>query len=204
MAQAKRKQPANSHSRRDGISGGGLFLFGLAIGLFVALLVYINGTGETLGKGLKGLFKQPPTVHGDARAVAKPAIPGPLPKPPKPKFDFYTMLPEVESVLPNSAPPKGKATVAGANVSYVLQAASYGNLSDADHLKAQLALQGLTAYIEKITIENRGDYYRVRVGPYKRLDKLDADADKLAKLGIQAIRLKVQNAPTKKKGAKGE
>lgn len=201
MAQAKRKQPANSRPHRDGISGGGLFLLGLAIGLFVALLVYVNGTGETLGKGLKGLFKRPhpAAVHGDARAVAKPAIPGPLPKPPKPKFDFYTMLPEVESVLPNSAPPKGKGVVAGANVSYVLQAASYGNLSDADHLKAQLALQGLTAYIEKITIENRGDYYRVRVGPYKRLDKLDADADKLAKLGIQAIRLKVQSAPEKNK-----
>ena len=193
MAQARRKQASQ---RQEGLSGGGLFLLGLAIGLFVALLVYVNGTGETLGNGLKGLLKQPAPSHGDARSVAK-HTPPPVPKPAKPKFDFYTMLPEIESVLPKSAP-KGK-TGTDTNVSYVLQAASYGNLSDADRLKAQLALQGLAAYIEKITIENRGDYYRVRVGPYKSLDKLDVDADKLAKLGIHPIRLKVREATTDKK-----
>ena len=61
----------------------------------------------------------------------------------------------------------------------------------ARRLKDKLWRNGLTARIEKISIENRGAYYRVRLGPYDRLDNLDRDNHKLIALGIHAMRLKV-------------
>lgn len=114
-------------------------------------------------------------------------------RPQKPKLDFYTILPEYETVLPE---PKGgkkpaKTDIPEGSVSYVLQAASFVHLEDADRLKAKLAFQGLEARIEKITVGDKGTYYRVRLGPYSSLDTLDAVNDKLAQLGIKALRIKL-------------
>jgi cell division protein FtsN len=113
---------------------------------------------------------------------------------PKPKLDFYTILPEFETVLPE---PKGgkKTAKAGppeAGVNYILQAGAFGNHEEADRLKAKLTLSGLETHIEKITIEGKGAYYRVRLGPYASLEALDAASSKLAQLGIKAVRLKVK------------
>jgi cell division protein FtsN len=113
---------------------------------------------------------------------------------PKPKLDFYTILPEFETVLPE---PKGgkktaKAEPPEAGVNYILQAGSFGDHEDADRLKAKLALSGLEAKIEKVVIEGKGAYYRVRLGPYSSVDALDGASAKLAQLGIKALRLKVK------------
>lgn len=117
-------------------------------------------------------------------------------RPPKPKFDFYTILPEFETVLPEpkSSKKTAKAEPPEAGVNYILQAASLANLEDADRLKAKLVLNGLDARIEKISIQGKGDYYRVRIGPYAKLDDLDTASGKLAQLGIKALRIKVKKA----------
>ncbi len=117
-------------------------------------------------------------------------------RPPKLKLDFYKLLPG-ESLLP--APKRedkkvAKAEPAEKDVSYVLQAAAYANLEDADRLKARLALNGLEAHIEKIAIEGKGTHYRVRLGPYSKIEDLDAANARLEQLGIKAMRLKVKKA----------
>ena len=85
-----------------------------------------------------------------------------------------------------------KAESAEKDVNYVLQAAAYANLEDADRLKARLTLNGLEARIEKIAIEGKGTHYRVRLGPYSKIEDLDAANNRLEQLGIKAIRLKVK------------
>jgi cell division protein FtsN len=115
---------------------------------------------------------------------------------PKPKLDFYTILPEFETVLPE---PKGgkktaKAEPPEAGVNYILQAASFANLEDADRLKARLVINGLETHIEKISIQGKGDYYRVRLGPYASVEALDSASGKLAQLGIKALRIKVKKS----------
>ena len=140
--------------------------------------------------------------------VAPPAAPTPtqtkksepkhLPPPAaKPRFDFYTILPEIETVLPDKEPRRPKATKNASedDVRYLLQAASFANFDDADRLKARLALAGLEARIEKISIEAKGDFYRVRLGPYAKLEQLEAQNKKLDALGVKAIRIKVKRAP---------
>ena len=113
---------------------------------------------------------------------------------PKPKLDFYTILPEFETVLPE--PKSGKKTAKAeppeAGVNYILQAGSFGNLEDADRLKAKLTLSGLETHIEKVAIEGKGAYYRVRLGPYASVEALDNASGKLAQLGIKALRIKVK------------
>lgn len=166
------------------------FTGGLGLGLFVALLVWLNGQPQPeLGTGLKSLLARRPAPASDVRAVKRPPpIPAPKPAPPQPRYDFYTVLPEFEQVLPDGEvqplPPNRE-------VRYILQAASYANFRDAEALQAKLALNGLEAQIEKVSIENRGDYYRVRLGPYDNLGELDRVNRRLAGLGIRALRLRL-------------
>ncbi|MCK7583609.1 MAG: SPOR domain-containing protein [Chromatiales bacterium] len=110
-------------------------------------------------RGLAGL------VDSGAKAVDRKDQPGPGPsveRPPKPKFDFYTILPEYETVLPEPKPARKVArpeqAETGTSHVYVLQAAAYARPEDADRLKARLTLNGFDAHIEKIIIQGRGEY----------------------------------------------
>ncbi|MEW6330118.1 MAG: SPOR domain-containing protein [Pseudomonadota bacterium] len=173
---------------------GWLFLLvGIGIGVVGVMLGQMlahRGDGRS---GLGNLFS----------AIGKPAEKLPVKKetepkpPPKPKFDFYTILPETETVLPERrSRTKAAAAKPEAGVSYVLQAGSFAGFEEADNMKARLALGGLVAHIQKITIEGKGEYHRVRLGPYENLDQLDAAAAQLQKMGIKAMRLRVKQGET--------
>jgi len=193
MAQQARRTTTR-HRYGKNLPGWQLLLIGLALGLLIMWAVQHMLHGGRPLSGLAGLF---------ARQPAQPAATSPPPPAaqPKPKFDFYTILPEVETVIPDkTAKGKSKPFAARSNrpemgVSFVLQAAAYASGGDADHLRARLALAGLEAYTEKVVIEGKGAYYRVRLGPFARMQDMDAANKKLARLGIKAIRLKVKKAP---------
>lgn len=159
-----------------------------AVGLTVAAGAYWYGT-QSADSAKRA---ERPRVATTAPPAKKPAE-APA-KPAKPRFDFYTILPEVETPLPPREPKKtaqAKPAKPEEGARYVLQAASYSDFEDADRLKARLALAGLEANIEKVTIEGKGDFYRVRLGPYEKLEALD-DADRrLAEQGIKPLRLKL-------------
>ena len=106
------------------------------------------------------------------------------------------MLPEKTPAKPKPKPETktdtAKAAPAEAGVSYVLQAASFATFNEADQLKAKLALSGLSAQIQKVTIEGQGERYRVRLGPFGKIEELDGAAQQLGKLGLKPLRLKVK------------
>jgi len=199
VSQARKRQTRGRRPASTGSNGLIHFAAGLLIGLMVAVLVYLHDNGR-IGGGMRTL------IDGARRAAqsppVKPAAEPPLKaaqgKPAAPKFDFYTVLPEIESVLPETAVDEAarrdSATAGVPARRYVLQAASYANFTDADRLKAELALKGIEAYIEKVTIGERGDYYRVRLGPYARLEELDRVNRKLTAAGVRAIRIQVHAA----------
>ena len=169
-----------------GLPRWAVLLLGLALGVASVLLaqLVIKRTGAV--DGLAALLA-PKTKPVEA-PVAKRSEPVVA----KPKLDFYTVLPEVETVLPdrNRRSTRSERTDSGAR--YILQAGSFANFADADQLKAKLALQGLQASIQKVTIEGKGEYHRVRLGPYERLDDLDQVTHEMAKVGVQTIRLKLR------------
>lgn len=165
-----------------------LLVLGLAIGLLLAWLVQliVHGMRDS-DSGLNNLIKQ-----------SSPAAPKPESKKPvnkrtekKPSYDFYTILPETETPIADRDWDRQKQTPGEHGVDYMLQAASYSAYKDADHLKARLLLNGLSPSIEKVTIENKGTFYRVRVGPYSSPEEVDRARQTLAGLGIKPLLLKI-------------
>ncbi len=172
-----------------------LLVIGLGIGVVLTvlleLLVYRVGSP---GTGLNTLFtRAEKRTSAASEKGASRTTPAELPKP---KFDFYTILPEIETVLPEKDTLAETKTIKLAtpekNVSYVLQAASFASFEDADRLKAKLALNGLVTHIQKVTVEGKGEYHRVRLGPYDNVEELNAVNKHLRELGINALRLRIK------------
>lgn len=180
-----RRRPAARRGQRK-LPNWSLLVLGLAIGIIVAVLVqWIVSTVNTPGSGLHNILTRPEKpATKPATAEKKPAQ--------KTSYDFYTLLPESETVVDDSEWREIRRTQ-DTNVSFVLQAAAYNHYADADRLKAKLALNGLPSTIQKVTVGNKRVYYRVRLGPFRRAIDADDANRKLAKLGIKALRLKVKN-----------
>ena len=95
------KHRARRKKKRSKLSPWAGVLGGLLIGLFVAFLVYIKMQAKPDPHVYLQESIQPPaeaTPQEDAGAEKAPAEK--VPTPPKPRFDFYTLLPEMEVVIP--------------------------------------------------------------------------------------------------------
>ena len=65
-----------------------------------------------------------------------------------------------------------------------LQAGSFAGESDADNLKARLALAGWEAQVQKGEVPDKGTRFRVRLGPYDNTDELNRVKGELARRGF--------------------
>jgi cell division protein FtsN len=117
----------------------------------------------------------------------------------KPRFDFYRILPgKEESVTERQIreaakqPPKPGAP----KESYFLQAGSFPNPADADGLKAKLALMGMEANVEPANVAGKGTWYRVRLGPYTRVDEINRVRQQLTQNGIEVSLVKITDTAT--------
>lgn len=196
MPPRRRKRPGQAAARTP--SGGlrrpawQVFSGGFIAGLLccvVALYLYQNGLETNFGSGIRNLLDgrsaTGPAPEGDAAGAASD---------PRPVFDFYTVLPEYETVIDEKQYLRESREAKPAveeKVAYVLQAASYGSFNDADRLKAKLALNGLVAKIEKVSVAGKGDFYRVRLGPYSSARTMQDVNRRLQSLGIKPLHLKV-------------
>lgn len=129
-----------------------------------------------------------------------------------PHFEFYTLLPETEVAVPKprqllsqpqSIPqPKVKATPSPktkpvsseipAEV-YVLQAGSFRNYAQANRRKAKLALMGIEADIQTVTIDSSKTWHRVRIGPITDLSRLRQIRQQLHEKQIESQLYKVKS-----------
>ena len=75
---------------------------------------------------------------------------------------------------------------------YVLQAGSYGGQTDAESIKARLAMLGLHAHIESAHIGHNKIVYRVRIGPYGSGKELADAKQKLSANGVTALTIPAQ------------
>jgi cell division protein FtsN len=65
-----------------------------------------------------------------------------------------------------------------------LQAGSFAMESDAENLKARLALAGWEAQVQQGQVPDKGVRYRVRLGPYDNTDELNRIKGELARRGF--------------------
>lgn len=189
--------PRRRRGKRQSPPGWLWLLAGLGIGLFVAFLFYLQQKPDTPAQAAVQ-HSQPvevPAKGQDAREVRKPAAKiVPPPPPAKPRFDFYTILPEMEVPVPEDEI-TGKAREGVPQVeapgTYLLQAGSFRTHEQADQLKAKLALLGLQAEIQTVTINNQETWHRVRVGPFTDLTALNTARARLKENNLDAILLRV-------------
>jgi cell division protein FtsN len=80
---------------------------------------------------------------------------------------------------------------AGSDTPYILQAGAFGAASDAETVKARIALLGLGARVEPAEIQGK-TVYRVRMGPYGTASELAEAKRKLANGGLPALAIKAR------------
>lgn len=186
MAQASRKARKKPASRRTRHVPGWVWLLaGLGIGLSIALFT-----------AMKDRAKHPAPPTANAATLPAQAKTGVAKsddkKSPKPKFDFYTILPEMEVIVPDSRTKGGKGGANDKPGTYILQVGSFRSFGEADNLKAQLALLGVESKIELVTGNSGEPWHRVRVGPTQDLRELNKIRTRLINNNISAILLRIK------------
>lgn len=179
---AKNKQPQTKPT-----PGWVWMLGGLAIGLGVALMIYLaDGDGEAV-KGAKQALEQTLKPAPQSRQPETDA-----PQDEEPRFDFYTLLPELEVIIPESEIQEGQARIkAKDDVAYMIQVGSFRAYGEADSLKAQLALLGIEADIEPVS--SRGEQWlRVRVGPFTSKRELNKVRNRLHSNNINTMLVQIK------------
>jgi cell division protein FtsN len=107
----------------------------------------------------------------------------------EPRFDFYTILPETEIIVPDyeintrsREEQFGKAKTS----KYIIQAGSFRDFSEADKLRARLALMGIESRVEKAKV-GKATWNRVKIGPYSRSSSVSSIKKRLKRNGIDVI-----------------
>jgi cell division protein FtsN len=187
--------------RKSPSSGSGSSLL---VGIVIGLLL---GLGIALGVAIY-LNKVPAPFI--SRAKTSDASPGGTAEPPKgankaktedtsakatdkPRFDFYRILPGEDAG--KDGKDKGSKEVPRATAPeykeiFYLQAGAFQGAADADNMKARLALLGVEAQIQSSATADRGALYRVRVGPFSRVEELNRIRDTLKQNGIETTLIK--------------
>ncbi len=186
------KPKSTSRPRSGGDFLAGLF-FGFLLGLAAAAGIAVY------------FFKTPAPFSDKSRAPDKPVpsdqnlteAPKAAKTEDKPRFDFYRILPGqeepiTEKQLRDAAKQASKEGLP--RDTYFLQAGAFQNPADADNLKARLALMGLEANVEPANLPEKGTWYRVRLGPYARIDDINRIRQQLAQNGVDASLVRIKDA----------
>ena len=187
------------------MSGFVILLVGIVVGSGATLLYNGMQSGDPgrMGAGLKQLMAASREQADQPQPAA--AVEDSEARPVRTSFDFYTVLPEIERVIPEDVPvpvdsspatpaaePAQKTSSSG---HYMLQVASYNQQSKADQMKARLALGGFEPSIQRVTIQGQGQFYRVQVGPFNTVKGLEKANRQLRDMGLKALWLKVSKRP---------
>jgi cell division protein FtsN len=183
----------------------GNFLAGMGVGVLLGLAVslgiafYLNRTpipfmtAKPKQAEKNGAAAKPPAIAGLPQGGAAPAQ-----APEKPKFDFYRILPGseeqvTEKEIKERLRAKGGGQQEGAKDVYFIQAGSFQNPAEADNQKARLAILGFESSVEPANLPDKGTWYRVRMGPFNKLEDINRVRQALAQSGIDASLIKVKD-----------
>lgn len=118
--------------------------------------------------------------------VAEPAKPA---EPEEPRYDFYTILPQAEVVVPDyEIKTRVREEMVGKakTTKYIMQAGSFRDMPEAEKHKAKLGQLGIQSKIEPAKV-GAVMWYRIKVGPYDNSTSVSTIKELLAKNGIGVI-----------------
>ena len=176
---ANTKNKARAH--QGGLSWQSLFA-GIVIGMFI-MFMYLEGkvpdldskTDDKKPKSIEPVFTFPELLTKPKTAT----------RPPK------------DNKKPTVTTPSEQKKHGQENSTYVLQAGSFKKISDADSLKAQLALLGIISNTQTVTIDDKDTWHRVQIGPITGREKVDILKKKLKQNNVDPLLILVKNKQDK-------
>jgi cell division protein FtsN len=165
-------------------------LFGLALGLIIAVGVYLRAPFGTRSG------EPAPAAAATERPASRVAV-APAERKAQSennRFQFYDILPQYEVVVGDDAPATAttnpRSRPAETPGSYLLQVGSYNAAADADRTQASLALLGLESHVQRATLEGK-IFNRVRIGPISDLDAAERTLRQLRAEGYDPLLMQV-------------
>ncbi len=209
MARGSHDLKGRQMSNKKPVPGYIWMLAGLAIGLFAAFLVYLGkqpAEDISFTQAVKQELKK--ARQQQATEQQQPATQREAREPPadsKPRFEFYTILSELEVFVPEpeaEQPESNRASASSSTTSsqspapasgkqYLLQAGSFRSRPDAESLKASLALLGVQSSIQSVKI-NSDTWHRVRIGPFSNPTRLRDTLSTLKQNNIHAMTMELK------------
>ncbi len=176
MADYKHRARSKRKKSQGNASCSIWFFGGAILGAFAVGLLWLKMDADLSRAPVPGVSQPQPSAERPKQET------------PKPTFEFYTILPEMEVVIPDEelmapepppasgspAPVETPRSAIQPGTAYILQMGSFRKYADADRMKAKLALIGIEAEIQKVSINNRDTFHRVRSGPYQSQRQLNA------------------------------
>jgi cell division protein FtsN len=227
-AAKKKKRSGASTATRPQVPGWAWLVAGVVVGVFVSFLIKLAGMPATETTAVKGdKAVKSATLETGGKETNKSALGKGADKSgdklndkeknaekstdknaekaaadeakPVTRFDFYTLLPEREVIVPNEReaikPIDKQKTNTSQTVapeideSFLLQVGSFRSAQEADRRRAQIILLGLDAKVE--SVQANGDtWYRVQSGPFASREKLGKARSQLSGAGIESLLLK--------------
>lgn len=187
---AAKKNTRNNDSQGGGIPWGPMLL-SFAVGVFVMFLLHLkDNVPEDKSANQNSTQKQ----------EKKTAV--------EPKFDFYTLLPEMEVVVeeknhkpkqpvvmsPSEQTPSFQKKPQTAEANFMLQVGSFKKMADADAFRARLALLGIESKVQTVTIDNKETWHRVQIGPVAGRDQADKMQKQLRENGFDSLLMKAKHS----------
>ncbi len=170
---ARQRQEGSSRAMPDSRPGNGWrnYFAGLLSGAFLSFLLYL------------GTLPPADSPSSDPEVGSVPA------EPPKPRYDFYTMLPQ--QTIDGPIEPAAVTIPPGstAKATYLLQAGSFRQREDADRRRAELLLLGLDPKVEETNSDN-GRWFRVYLGPFNAHPQMSRARSLTAAQDIDTLLLK--------------
>jgi cell division protein FtsN len=168
----------------------------------------------SFGVGLYWMLEAPDQVPAPVAALPRTERPAP----PQPSFQFPNLLkdtvvdtspgkplpppaPRPEPPPPEPVPDQPAAADPVANAaaarpapagSYLLQVGSFKRAADAERMKAELAMLGISTRVESVTINTGEVYHRVRTGPFQGKQAMEEARKTLKRHGKDPMAIKVQ------------
>src|SRR3990172_9350938 len=185
------KHQVTKKRRSKPVPGWVWMLCGLGMGLMAAGIVYLKVSMPLTAdaKHEETVLQQQVAAENQQEKQAEATSS-------RPRFEFYTILPEMEVVVPDyeiTGPSHHGVRQVEEQGTYVLQAGSFRSAEKADTLKAQLTMLGLDASIEVVTVGQHETWHRVRAGPYDDLEKLNDARIRLREHNIDTILVKAKD-----------
>ena len=158
-----------------------------AVGGFVGFIAYLNS--------LPAPDQARHSSPADSQDKTDTTTSSEQPTDKKPGFKFYDMLPDSEVV-----PPKVDEYTPGpgqTDFDYLVQTGSFKTEKDAERQRAQIAFQGLRAFVSQIDLDSGSTWYRVNVGPFTSRSQMNSAVDKLVSINIEPLVRKVPKESSK-------